>query len=329
MAVIDKQLAPYFAGGSEKLAGSASGLISTAKGKLGSIVSDTGLKLIEKATPMLEKFVGLIDKATPTLSNIGTAVANGFGKVTEVVTWISTNFPKVASVFSPVTNAVKSLAPIFSTIFSSIGEKIKTVVGIVKEHMGLFRSIFELVSSIVSSAIKIIGKVISATWDVISPIIDIAISVFDALLSCVEKVFPKIQSVIEGVWGVLKGIFEGIADGLSKVGEGMSKVSDKIGGGVSWVKNKLGFAYGKDRVPYDNYPAILHEGEKILTRNQADQYERAMKNPSPILPKDTKSGNTVSIDRLADTIIIEKDADVDKVVAQMIAKFKKMVPNMA
>ena len=42
------------------------------------------------------------------------------------------------------------------------------------------------------------------------------------------------------------------------------------------VKGALGFAYGKDRVPYDNYPAILHAGEKVLTRNQADQYERQM-----------------------------------------------------
>ena len=51
---------------------------------------------------------------------------------------------------------------------------------------------------------------------------------------------------------------------------------DFVGSGVDKVKGALGFAYGKDRVPYDNYPAILHAGEKVLTRNQADQYERQM-----------------------------------------------------
>lgn len=53
-------------------------------------------------------------------------------------------------------------------------------------------------------------------------------------------------------------------------------VKEFVGSGVDKVKGALGFAYGKDRVPYDNYPAILHAGEKVLTRNQADQYERQM-----------------------------------------------------
>ena len=28
-------------------------------------------------------------------------------------------------------------------------------------------------------------------------------------------------------------------------------------------------AYGLDRVPYDDYPALLHEGERVLTTSQA------------------------------------------------------------
>lgn len=131
-----------------------------------------------------------------------------------------------------------------------------------------------------------------------------------------------------------------------------------VGSGVDKVKGALGFAYGKDRVPYDNYPAILHQGEKVLTRNQADQYERRMstrgvqlKDVTPIdrdpddpqdnnggtggtgNPQDSdlpKSGGigSVTIEKLADTVIIEKEADTDKVVSDMVAKFKKLLPNM-
>ncbi len=35
-----------------------------------------------------------------------------------------------------------------------------------------------------------------------------------------------------------------------------------------------GYATGLDRVPYDNYPAILHEGERVLTASQARSYDR-------------------------------------------------------
>ena len=307
MNVIEDQLAPYFEGGSAKLAGSASGMVSTIKGNLSSFLSDTGLKIIEKASPMLEKLVNLTSQASPTLSKIGDAIANGFGKAMPVVEWAVSNFPKIAEAFAPV------------------GEKIKTVVGVVQSHMGLFKQIFD-------TAIPAVSAVISTAWTVISPIIDFAITVFDNLLSCVEVAFPTIQSIIESVWNVLSGIFNGIASGISKINDAVASldVGGKLGGAISWIGGKLGFAYGKDRVPYNNYPAILHEGEKVLTRNQADQYERAQRaEPVTVKESGSKSVGGVTIEKLADTVIIEKDADVDKVMAQMMAKFRKLVPNMA
>ena len=45
-------------------------------------------------------------------------------------------------------------------------------------------------------------------------------------------------------------------------------------------------------------------------------------------PKDSKGGTTVNIEKLADTVVIEKEADVDKVVEDMVKKFRKLVPNM-
>jgi anti-sigma regulatory factor (Ser/Thr protein kinase) len=53
-------------------------------------------------------------------------------------------------------------------------------------------------------------------------------------------------------------------------------------------------------------------------------------------PDDPQDGDTpksggigsVTIEKLADTVIIEKEADTDKVVSDMVAKFKKLLPNM-
>lgn len=36
-----------------------------------------------------------------------------------------------------------------------------------------------------------------------------------------------------------------------------------------------GYAYGLDRVPYDNFPALLHEGERVLTASQARAADRS------------------------------------------------------
>lgn len=230
----------------------------------------------------------------------------------------------------------------------------------VTEHMGLIQGIFETVSPIIQGAIEIVASVLSTAWDIISPIIDLALTIFDALLTCVEAVFPTVQSVIETVWSYLEPVFKAIADGLSIVGDAIGGVADFIGGGIDTIKGWFGFAYGKDRVPYDGYPAVLHEGEKVLTRNQADQYERAMSTRGVQLNNalavtggessgDNAGGNsgeavggtqkpqtvepkievTVSFDGANINNLGDMEEVADKVTEAMVRKMRKIIPNMA
>lgn len=51
---------------------------------------------------------------------------------------------------------------------------------------------------------------------------------------------------------------------------------DRAGGGTFGAGGggfSGGFAYGLARVPYDNFPALLHEGERVLTANQVRQQD--------------------------------------------------------
>lgn len=267
---------------------------------------------------------------------------------------IQSAMPIISSVISVVVGALQSVMPTFTKIFDMIGSKVQAIVAVVQKHMPLISSIFNMVAGVVSSAIKIISNVLSGLCDFLSPIIDIIIGVLDFLLTGFEKVFPTIQNIVETVWSALEKVFGWISDGLSMVGDAIKGVGDFIGGGLDAIGNFFGFAYGKDRVPYDNYPAVLHQGEKVLTRNQADQYDRQMSTRGVQLskaveevPRDTNNtsvgtvtsvpteltqvntGNTVTIEKLAETIVIEKEADVDKVVEDMIIKFRKLLPNMS
>ncbi len=189
---------------------------------------------------------------------------------------IQSAMPIVQTIIQTFSNVVGTIFPVVENIFQGLGDKVAQIVGVVTSHMGLLQGIVETVAPIVEGAVTIIASVFSTAWDIISPIMDLAIGIFDALLTCIEKVFPTIQSIVSGVWGVLEGIFSGIAKGLETVGNAVSKVTGVIGDIGSGIAGALGFAYGKGRVPYDNYPAVLHAGEKVLTRNQADQYERSM-----------------------------------------------------
>ena len=111
-------------------------------------------------------------------------------------------------------------------------------------------------------------------------------------------------------------------------------------------------AMGVERVPYDNYPIMAHEGERLLTKNEANQYERSTRgvrmvsramgtgeireDNTPILAhegeklltkqearkEDRKFEVNIHIDK------VEKEVDVDEIMDEMVRKLNKAIANM-
>ena len=69
-----------------------------------------------------------------------------------------------------------------------------------------------------------------------------------------------------------------------------------------------GYATGLERVPYDNFPALLHEGERVLTAAKARSMDAGKTGPSIQI---TMSGVT-----------IREDADVDRIAERLLAKMR-------
>ena len=313
--------------------------------------------IIPVISSIIQTLASVIQQVLPIISQIVTTTINAIMPVIQTIAGlIQQALPLIQSIIEVVAGAIQSVMPIISQVFQDVGAKIAEVIQtVVVPVMGVLQQVFETVAPIIQSAIQIVAEVFSTAWTIIEPIIDLAMTIFNALWSVVEAVFPAIQSIIETVWSVLEPIFSALSTALGWVGDAISTVSGWIGGAIDTVGGWLGFAYGKDRVPYNNYPAILHEGEKVLTRNQADQYDRVMSTRGvelaptvkpleinsvttsvPTTPvsepkEDTQEnkGSNITIEKLADTVVIEKEADVDKVVQGMVTKFRKLVPNMA
>lgn len=67
-------------------------------------------------------------------------------------------------------------------------------------------------------------------------------------------------------------------------------------------------AAGLRRVPYDGYVAELHEGERVLTRVEADK----------------EGGGNVTIAKLADQIVVREEADIDKIARALVRNMQNM-----
>lgn len=323
-------------------------------------VIQTITNIIVTAMPVIQQIitvvVGAIVAIMPTLSSIFTFVGN---VIQQVLTVIGNHMGLFQTIVSVVVTVVSTVWQTLAPIISAVVDVILTVVdGLLTGIETVFNFLAPYISQIWGS---ICGFFDSAS-STITTIVETIKSVFQGLFDAVSTIFGGISSAVSTAIGTVTSVISGAIDAISgfvdKIGGAIQKAKDFVGSGVDKVKGALGFAYGKDRVPYDNYPAILHQGEKVLTRNQADQYERRMstrgvqlKDVTPLdrdpddpqdnnggtggtgNPQDSdlpKSGGigSVTIEKLADTVIIEKEADTDKVVSDMVAKFKKLLPNM-
>lgn len=80
---------------------------------------------------------------------------------------------------------------------------------------------------------------------------------------------------------------KGRAAGLAQTGSVFSS-DPYLGPGASSYRPSA-HAYGLDRVPYDDYPALLHEGERVLTASEARAQDQGGAAPNISI---TVSGNT-------------------------------------
>ena len=322
-------------------------------------IIDTISSVVATAMPVIQQIITVVVNAIvaimPTLSSIFTFVGN---VIQQVLTMIGNHMGLFQTIVSVVVTVVSTVWQTLAPIISAVVDVILTVVdGLLTGIETVFNFLAPYISQIWGS---ICGFFDSAS-STITTIVETIKSVFQGLFDAVSTIFGGISSAVSTAIGTVTSVISGAIDAISgfvdKVGGAISKAKEFVGGIGGKVKSALGFAYGKDRVPYDNYPAILHQGEKVLTRNQADQYDRAMSTRGVQLsdvkpidrdpdPQDDKGGTggtgnpqdgdtpksggigSVTIEKLADTVIIEKEADTDKVVSDMVAKFKKLLPNM-
>lgn len=91
---------------------------------------------------------------------------------------------------------------------------------------------------------------------------------------------------------------------MGVTGTGTSRVVNN-----SYLTGGSSHAYGMGRVPYDEFPALLHEGERVLTANQARQQDSGQAAGAPI----TITGNNFHV---------REEADIGKVAAALYERVR-------
>lgn len=122
----------------------------------------------------------------------------------------------------------------------------------------------EIITTLISGIADNLFELGKSAGEIITTIVDGIGEMWGSIINVGSQVVDKIKEGISNAWEGLKSWFNGLWDGLF----GNRNVN------VNVNANEKPAASGLDYVPYNNFPALLHEGEAVLTASEAKAWRK-------------------------------------------------------
>lgn len=207
-------------------------------------------------------------------NTLGTAMIPIFQTVADI---ILENMPAIQDMMNQLApilaDMLKELAPMIGDLMPLIIDMLPTVVDLAK---AIIPPILEIAQTVIPYLIEVINTFLP----VIENIIDFISNVFAGNW---KGAWDNIVNIFTGIWETMKSIFiapiNWIIDKLNQFIDWVNKIQipewvPEIGGKGLDIPHIPQLKVGIDYVPYDNYPALLHQGEQVLTAEEAFRYKQ-------------------------------------------------------
>ena len=277
--------------------------------------------------------IGITEKLQILIPKITTFLAVCIGLFMKFKNSVIAVFMAIASpvyaLFSMIWNAIISKTTAGSSIITIILKVISASFGIMVNLVGVYLNGF----------LNIIGVVVGGVISIFGGIITFITGVFTGNWTMawqgVVEIFSGIFSTIEGICNTVMGT---IKAAINTVISGVNSVSVDV---PSWVPIVGGQHY-QPQIPMlakgtDNWGggvAMIHDaGAEIVdlpSGSRVIPHDKSMDQEYQRGKADSKSsGFVLTIPKLADTIIVREDADIDKIVEMLAFKLKSYAINQA
>lgn len=163
------------------------------------------------------------------------------------------------NVITGITNALPELIPAAVQMISQL------LMALVQNAPQLVASGLELILALVQGLIEALPELIIAAGEAVKALVQGFEEKAEDIVNIGKNAVENIKRGISSAWESLKAWFKGIWDSLFG--------NLHVNVGVSGSDDDTTHARtGLWRVPYDDFPAILHQGEAVLTAQQADKW---------------------------------------------------------
>ena len=312
---VQKKLESMYAGGAGKLADSGAGLLSTITGKLKSNIADIGKSMLEPLKPVMSNVIGFIDQVTPKMLEFGTKIGEGIG---QGITWINENLPTILPIFSNTFNATKTavtaVAPIIGQALVALGPVFTGILSIASFTMQGIAGVVKAVAPVVGNIINALKPVFKNVGSALESMGKIFKSVFDGIKTVVEKTSKFIKPLIDGIGSAVSGISGAVSSGLGWI-------ASKIGGNATGTK----YWRGGLSVVGEHGPELVQmpSGSKVYTNTETNSILNSNKKARQSNNAGTTVDSSITIAKIADTIVVREESDIDKIANAIVSKIQQ------
>lgn len=296
-----------------------------------------GNRLMSAAIPLLQKVLDLIidhmpeiqamiDRLAPVLINMLEQILPVFIDFAEMLLPIIVDL--IEQLLPTISMIIEGLLPIFTDILKMIlppliqiiQQLLPVLLPIIEALLPLLKPIFDLLTWVIANVLQPIITSITSIANVISKVLVAALKGLTPVVNSVKTVF---QNVFGGLMNIVKTPINFIIDGINTFIRGLNKI--KI---PNWVPGFGGkginlpfisrLRVGIEEVPYDEMPAILHKGERVLTKEEAEEYDESKNRSSEV---NYSYYNNITIEHLE----VKEEKDIERIAEELYYLQKKEV----
>jgi len=173
---------------------------------------------------------------------------------------------------------------------------------------------------------NIIGSTVKAAFEWITNEVEVIKKIFWGLVDFLKNVFTgnwqgawdAIKRIFSDIWEGIKTAFKipinWIVDGINAFIRGINAIEipdwvPGIGGAGFHINELPRLRIGMEYVPFDDFPALLHRGERVLTAREAEEYEEQKSVSGSV----AKGGKTFSFQMIVQQFVNNSIMDLQEI----------------
>ena len=282
---------------------------------IGVVSAFIAFKAINTVSGYITKFKMALSGLSLSISPIG-MIAIAIGAVVAALIYAYQHSETFRNVVNSAVEAVKEK---FETFRARVQICLEAIQQFLERHKEEVSSVKEFISSVIELMISILGTCVSTIGSMLSGLIDVIIGVVDMIRGIFDgdwkAVWEGFKEVVKGAIEIVKGWWNGLLDLFNKpinfvvnlfkkdqsetetvsseeVGEN-AKGTNNWRGGLTWINEEGGelvnLPNGTQIIPHDLSEAMVKEHAR------------------------NSNGMSINIPKLADTIVVREDADIDRI----------------